>query len=178
VFFVPLASLRALARGETVDLRAEAAAGREAWHRWLDLVPPESLGAPLPPGLERMAPLRQQFGMGAPGPAADGTLRGFGASGGTVTARARIILNLDEGELLEPGEVLVCPNTAPPWTPLFAYAAAVVVEAGGPLSHAGIAAREYAIPAVVAVQGATRAIPNGALVTVDGTAGTVAIVSG
>jgi pyruvate,water dikinase len=83
----------------------------------------------------------------------------------------------EEAEL-QPGEVLVAPFTDAAWTPLFVPAAAVVVETGGVLSHAATVAREYGIPAVVAVKGATDLIPEGAVVTVDGSAGTVTIEQG
>jgi pyruvate,water dikinase len=62
-----------------------------------------------------------------------------------------------------------------PWTPLFVPAAAVVVGTGGALSHAATVAREFGIPAVVAVKGATRLIRTGQRVTVDGMTGTVTI---
>ena len=71
--------------------------------------------------------------------------------------------------------MLVAPLTDAAWTPLFFAAAAVVVERGGMLSHASTVAREFGLPAVVAVANATRLIPDGAMVTVDGTTGTVTI---
>ena len=66
--------------------------------------------------------------------------------------------------------------THPPWTPLFSIARAVVTEVGGMLSHTAIAAREYGIPAVVALPDATRRIRDGQLVEVDGAAGTVRVI--
>ncbi|HLZ68641.1 MAG TPA: PEP-utilizing enzyme, partial [Dehalococcoidia bacterium] len=69
----------------------------------------------------------------------------------------------------------VAPFTDAPWTPLFVPAAAVVVETGGLLSHAATVAREFGIPAVVAVKGATRLIKTGQLVTVDGSTGQVTV---
>jgi pyruvate,water dikinase len=77
---------------------------------------------------------------------------------------------------LEPGEVLVAPITDPAWTPLFLPSAAVVVDVGALMSHAVIVSRELGIPCVVSVDGATRRIPDGALVEVDGTAGTVTVL--
>lgn len=62
------------------------------------------------------------------------------------------------------------------WAPLFLAAAAVVTELGGPLSHAAIILREYAVPAVVNVTQATRSLQDGDLVRVDGDAGTVEIL--
>jgi pyruvate,water dikinase len=102
-------------------------------------------------------------------------VNGIAASKGVVRARARVILDLADADRLGTGEVLVCPSTAPPWTPLFAIAAAVVTDTGGVLSHTAIAAREYAIAAVVGTNVATRRIPDGALVTVDGAQGIVRI---
>ena len=62
------------------------------------------------------------------------------------------------------------------WAPLFLAASAVVTELGGPLSHAAIILREYAVPAVVNVRGATRALHEGDLVRVDGDAGIVEVL--
>jgi pyruvate,water dikinase len=86
-----------------------------------------------------------------------------------------VIRSLDEADRLQSGDVLVCRSTAPPWTPLFAIAAAVVTDTGGILSHSAIVAREYGIPAVVGTRVATERIPDGARVTVDGNAGEVRI---
>jgi len=104
-------------------------------------------------------------------------LSGLGVSRGQAAGRARVITSAaaaEESELL-PGEVLVAPFTDAAWTPLFVSAAGVVVETGGMLSHAATVAREYGIPAVVAVRGATVRIRDGDLVTLDGSAGTVRI---
>ena len=77
---------------------------------------------------------------------------------------------------LEPGDVLIAPYTDPAWTPLFVPAAAVVVDVGAQITHAVIVSRELGLPCVVSVTGATRTIPDGALVEVDGTAGTVTVL--
>jgi pyruvate,water dikinase len=76
---------------------------------------------------------------------------------------------------MQPGCVLVAGITTPAWTPLFAMAAAVVTDVGGPLSHGSIVAREYGIPAVMGTGVATRRIQSGQTVTVDGAAGTVTL---
>lgn len=95
---------------------------------------------------------------------------------GQHTARARVILDPNDPGALEPGDVLVAPITDPSWTPLFVPAGAVVVDVGAQASHAVIVARELGIPCVVSVTNATRSIPDGALVTVDGSTGTVTVV--
>lgn len=102
----------------------------------------------------------------------DGALLGSPASAGTVTGVARVILD-PVGAHLEPGEILVAPSTDPGWTPLFLTAGGLVMEMGGANSHGAVVAREYGIPAVVGVPGATARISTGQDITVDGGAGTV-----
>ncbi len=103
-------------------------------------------------------------------------LTGGASSAGTVRGRARIVLSPDEAGELEPGDILVAPQTDPSWTPLFVVSGAVVVDVGAPNSHAMIVSRELGIPCVAGVYGATRRIPDGAIVEVDGAAGTVTVV--
>ena len=100
------------------------------------------------------------------------TLSGSAASPGVYTGRARVVID-PAGARLEPGEVLVAPSTDPGWTPLFMTAGGLVMEMGGMMSHGSIVAREYGIPAVVGVPGATTSIRTGDLVTVDGARGVV-----
>ena len=76
---------------------------------------------------------------------------------------------------LEPGDVLVAYSTDPAWTPLFVPAGAVVTSVGALGSHTMIVSRELGIPCVVSVEDATLRIPDGAMVTVDGSAGTVTV---
>jgi pyruvate,water dikinase len=95
---------------------------------------------------------------------------------GVATGRARVVLDSHDPAALEPGDVLVAPITDPSWTPLFVPAAAVVVDVGAQVSHAVIVSRELGIPCVVSVNGATATIPDGAVVTVDGSSGTITVI--
>jgi len=107
-------------------------------------------------------------------PAAGVALRGLPASGGVVEGTARVLGAKGGGaSALRPGEVLVATTTDVGLSPLFLVAAGVVTELGGPLSHAALVAREYGIPAVVNVTGATTAIKTGDPVRVDGDSGVV-----
>jgi pyruvate,water dikinase len=98
---------------------------------------------------------------------------GTPGSPGRATGPARVVHGPDDFARVRPGDVLVCRFTEPAWTALFGVVAAVVTETGGVLSHAAIVAREYGIPAVLAVPGATTTLPDGATVTVDGGTGRV-----
>ena len=100
-------------------------------------------------------------------------LKGVPASPGTVTAPACVVHGPEDFAQMQAGDILVAPLTTPAWTPLFARAAAIVTDVGGPLSHGSIVAREYGIPAVLGTGSATRRITSGQPITVDGSAGKV-----
>jgi len=104
-------------------------------------------------------------------------LQGFPGCPGSVTGVARVVLDPIDPTALEPGDILVAPITDPSWTPLFVSAGGVIVDVGAAQSHAMIVSRELGIPCVPSVTGATRRIPDGATVTVNGDAGTVTIVA-
>lgn len=167
LFFLRLAELRALVDGDPAptDLRERIVDRQREYARLQHFDLPATFTLPT-----ELVPL-------TPPAVAGGTLQGLGVSAGVATGRAHIVLSAEAAAEADiaPGEILVAPFTDAPWTPLFWPAAAVVTETGGLLSHAATVAREYGIPAVVGVAGATRAIPPGALVTVDGGSGTVTI---
>ncbi|MHA6618819.1 PEP/pyruvate-binding domain-containing protein [Pseudonocardia sp. DLS-67] len=165
VFFLDLAEVRAALAG--TDQRSLVAARRAEYDRELRRrhVPRVLLSD----GTEPEAVAR-------PGAGDEGALVGTAASAGTVTAPARVVLD-PVGARLEPGEILVAPSTDPGWTPLFLTAGGLVMEMGGPNSHGAVVAREYGIPAVVGVPGATTRIRTGETLTVDGAAGVVTISS-
>ena len=102
-------------------------------------------------------------------------LNGVGVCGGRVRGRVRIV-RPDSIDDLEPGEILVAEVTDVGYTTAFSYATAVVTELGGPMSHAAVVAREFGIPCVVDVADATRRLPPGALVEVDGDSGEIQVL--
>lgn len=102
-------------------------------------------------------------------------LTGVGGSQGTYTGRVRVVTDPASCEALEPGEVLVAPITDAAWTPLFLVAGAAVVDVGALNSHAVVVCRELGIPAVISVEGGTRRLRDGMVITVDGTKGTVTV---
>jgi pyruvate,water dikinase len=162
----------ALDQGEPVGRLAERIPQRKAvWRAEKRLTPPTML----PPrtklmgiNIERMLPAHA-------GDQTGDAIKGTGTSPGRVTATARVLHGPEDFGQMRPGEVLVAAITTPAWTPLFAMAAAVVTDVGGPLSHGSIVAREYGIPAVLGTGAATMRIHSGQLVTVDGDAGVVTL---
>jgi len=174
VFFFEDEELKDMANGHPMPNPAAVAAERRAdLARWETLIPPRFLGASPPPAM--LAMMHRFFGLGVEQSGDARIVNGIAASKGVVRAVARVVMDLAGADELGQGEILVCPSTAPPWTPLFAIAGAVVTDSGGVLSHSAIAAREYAIPAVVGTVIGTQRIRDGAVVTVDGAQGIVRI---
>lgn len=99
-------------------------------------------------------------------------LRGTPVSAGLAKGPVRV-LTVDSMDELEPGEVLVTAFTDTGWTPFFSYAAAVVVDTGGEMSHAAVVAREFGIPCVVGTFTGSKVLETGYVVEVDGASGVV-----
>lgn len=163
VWFLTPADLPDLLAG--ADVTARAAAARKARQTLLALeVPPvlfsddlDAIGrpAPAPPGTDRL----------------DGVPLSAGAAEGPA-----LVLTEPAAAPPEGGYVLVCPTTDPAWVPLFAGARALVMETGGVLSHGAIVAREFGLPAVAGLPGATRRLRTGQRLRVDGARGTVTVL--
>jgi pyruvate,water dikinase len=136
---------------------------RREWETWAARTPPATIGGDTPATPPAAATATGETGL----------IRGIAASRGVYTGRARVLRDPYDGDALETGDVVVCVMTTPAWTPLFGVAGAIVTDSGMAMSHPAIAAREYGIPAVVGARDATRRIPDGALVTVDGGQGIV-----
>lgn len=114
----------------------------------------------------------------APVPTRDGNvLTGDCACPGVATGIARVIHDPTMAGEISSGEILVAPYTDPAWTPLFPGAAAIIVEIGSFLSHAGTVAREYQVPCLVDVADCTRRIRSGQRLKVNATEGWVEILS-
>lgn len=84
-----------------------------------------------------------------------------------ASGKARIILNPQDGDQLQKGEILVTDITNPDWDPVLKKAAAIITNKGGRTSHAAIVARELGTVAVVGCGNATATIKNGEEVTVS-----------
>ena len=184
VFYLTLPELRAMLADPTLDHAARAASRRAEAEHWAAYPEPAELGArpaePVylySPDARRM--MRHIGGLVAEAPlpeAEPGQLRGQAGSPGKARGPARVIRSLAEAHRLQPGDILVTTTTAPPWTPLFLTAAAVVTDAGGLLSHGAVVSREYRIPAVVGTRDATTRITDGQMLEVDGDQGLVTLL--
>ena len=102
---------------------------------------------------------------------------GTPACPGRVTGPARVITHISEADTIEPGEILVTMSTDIGWSPHFPVLAGVVTELGGLISHGAVVAREYGLPCLVGVTGATQTFSTGDLVSLDAVRGDISLVT-
>ena len=168
------------ARG-TVYWPPRVARRKEILARLADWTPPPALGTV--PEVINDPTVQLLWGVTADrlrewaGGGAGAGVTGYAASPGVAEGVARVVRSVEDIGDVQPGDVLVCPVTAPSWSPVFPKIAAAVSDIGGPMSHAAIVAREYGLPAVVGTGNATAQIRTGDRVRVDGNAGRVTILS-
>jgi pyruvate,water dikinase len=108
--------------------------------------------------------------------AQENVIIGMPGSAGQAEGVVRCLEGPEQGDQLQPGEILVATQTNIGWTLFFPRAAAIVTDVGAPLSHAAVVARELGIPAVVNTGVATMRLKTGDRVRVDGVQGTVEIL--
>jgi phosphohistidine swiveling domain-containing protein len=102
-------------------------------------------------------------------------ISGLGVSAGVVEGRVRVVVDPSFAEV-EPGEVLVTSTTDPSWASIMFLSSALIVDIGGPLSHAAVVARELGVPCVVNTRTASSVLHTGDLVRVDGNTGSVEVL--
>ncbi|HET8956383.1 MAG TPA: PEP/pyruvate-binding domain-containing protein [Solirubrobacterales bacterium] len=119
----------------------------------------------------------EQAQLPAESPADGSHLTGTGCSPGKVRAPALVVTS-PSAETVVGGEILVASTTDPGWVFLMVAASGLVAEQGNMLSHTAIIGRELGVPTVVGVEGATSLIEDGAMIEIDGRAGTVVQLGG
>src|SRR5262249_11798915 len=101
---------------------------------------------------------------------------GLGVSPGTVVGTVKIVRSPVDLRSLGGGGMVVMPEVEPSLASIFPVVGGLVAEIGGVLSHVAILAREYGLPAVVNVKGATRSLHDGDRVELNGTTGRVRVL--
>ncbi|MBX3329286.1 MAG: hypothetical protein KF722_02710 [Nitrospira sp.] len=105
----------------------------------------------------------------------NGILSGTPISVGTVVGPVRVVRSVADWSKVRPGEILVVPVIDPGLAPLFGLAGGLIAEMGGTLSHGAIIAREYGLPTIANVEGATAQLADGQRIMVDAGSGTICI---
>jgi phosphohistidine swiveling domain-containing protein len=104
------------------------------------------------------------------------SLRGQIGNKGNYVGRARIIMNNQDFEKMQDGDVLVSTMTTPDFVVLMHKAGAIVTDIGGMLCHAAIVSREIGKPCIIGTQFATQVLKDGDLVEVDADNGMVRLL--
>lgn len=176
VFFLTWDEIQAAAHATPPDLRPRVEQRRAEHDFQRVLVPPHVIGSAH--GFRSLLKWLKPVLLGASRRKDRGWLHGAPASPGVVTGPARLLRSTRDLALLCRGDILVVRSATPEWTPGFTVVAGLVTEHGGPLSHGSIIAREFGLPAVMGVRGATTAIHDGDTITIDGSRGTVQMLEG
>ena len=106
-------------------------------------------------------------------PHTSNTLQGVGCVSGIASGTARVIHSPAEQAAGDGDFILVTKSTDPGWVFLMVMSKGLVVEKGSLLSHTAIIGRELGIPTIVGVKDATRQIPDGARIIIDGGTGEI-----
>lgn len=152
-----------LALSDVVKMRKRSAAAHAA------LDPPAEFSTAGPVLQRRWQPARH--------PAGDaGTVRGIGSASGIARGRAAILASPHDAKEVNRKTIVIARTTDPSWLEVMTAAGGLVVERGSMLSHTAITGRLLGLPTVVCARNASQLIPDGALIEVDGAAGTVRII--
>lgn len=162
----------------SVSLRRQVARRKEEWQKNIAVMPPMFVGNPevIPGMIWKSAALRVTVPSPMVKPELKADLYGTASAPGVVEGIARVIMTQEQLREVQPGEILVAPGTAAPWTPIYDIIIGVVTDGGGSLSHPVIVAREYGIPAVAGCIEGTSKIKTGNRIRVDGDNGAVYIL--
>jgi pyruvate,water dikinase len=98
---------------------------------------------------------------------------GIRAVGGAAAGRVHLFAHDDEVNAIPPGAVVVTRQPSARLVLVMDRIAAIITEVGSPTGHMSILAREFQIPTLVEVGGATKVLHSGQLVTVDADAALV-----
>ena len=167
IFYLTVAEVFGFVEGAalTLDLKSLVALRKAEYARFAELHLKNRL---LTTGLPYLSPL-EELDKGLP---TGNTLQGTGCSSGVAEGVARVVLSAAAAPA--GGDyILVAQATDPGWVFLMIGSRGIVVERGSLLSHTAIIGRELGIPTIVGVKDATRLIPDGALLTIDGKTGTI-----
>jgi phosphohistidine swiveling domain-containing protein len=99
-------------------------------------------------------------------------LRGINCSAGLAEGAARIVLD-PRSAGTDGCFIIIAESTDPGWVFLMLASKGIIVERGSVLSHTAIIGRELGIPTIVGVKDATKLIPDGARLFMDGSTGEV-----
>lgn len=106
----------------------------------------------------------------------DDVIKGVPVSNGECEGRVHIIHSPEDANTLQEGEIMVARFTDIGWTPYYSIVQGLITEIGSSLSHGAVVAREYGLPTIVNVKGATKRLNNGDHIVMNASKGTIRII--
>ena len=106
----------------------------------------------------------------------DGNIKGNIAYRGKVTGKVKIVLNQNDFEKFNDGDILVTTMTTPRFTSIMKKAAGIITDEGGITCHASIIARELKKPCLVGCKHATELLKDNMEIELDALTGVVNIL--
>jgi pyruvate,water dikinase len=103
----------------------------------------------------------------------DGVITGVPVSNGECEGIVRIVNSADDANKLQKGEIMVARFTDIGWTPYYSIVSGLITEIGSSLSHGAVVAREYGLPTIVNVKGATKLLKDGDHIMMNASKGTI-----
>jgi rifampicin phosphotransferase len=161
IFFLSKEEIFQIGKEGKADVRSKISTNRREFDRNRDRLPPKFLR-----GNVEFDDAVLQLGDSK-------KITGVSASPGIRKGRIRVVDSIEHLSEVKESEILVTANTDPGWTAVFSKIGGLVTETGGILSHGAVVSREYGIPAVTAVKGATKILKTGQQVTLDGNDGII-----
>lgn len=116
-------------------------------------------------------PIADVFDMGQD----DGVIKGVPVSNGECEGIAHIVCSVDDANTLKKGEIMVARFTDIGWTPYYSIVNGLITEIGSSLSHGAVVAREYGLPTIVNVKGATKILKDGDHIRMNASKGTITL---
>jgi rifampicin phosphotransferase len=166
IFFLSKEEIFAVSKGHGSEALDEIAGRKNVFERWKGELPPKFLKGEV------------EFDDTVKVTGDSARITGTSASPGVATGIVRVVGSIEQLSEVKEGEILVTSNTDPGWTAVFSKIAGLITETGGILSHGAVVSREYGIPAVTAVKGATKIFITGQRITLDGNEGLIYITEG
>ncbi|MDD1771461.1 MAG: hypothetical protein LUQ09_00915, partial [Methanomassiliicoccales archaeon] len=166
IFFLSKEEIFAVSKGRGMEVLDEIAERKSVFERWKGELPPKFLKGEV------------EFDDTVKVTGDSARITGTSASPGVATGNVRVVGSIEQLSEVREGEILVTSNTDPGWTAVFSKIAGLITETGGILSHGAVVSREYGIPAVTAVKGATKIFITGQRITLDGNEGLIYITEG
>ena len=162
IFYLEYKDIKEYFEKEKINLKKTVQLNRAEEDSTKGVTPPDFLIGDIPLNISDMNPEK---------------ISGNTISPGIVKGNARVIKNQRDFLKIKTGEIVVLSNLDPSWSPMLINASGAIFEVGSLLSHGAIIAREYGVPSIAGVKGATEKINTGDKLLLNATSGTVSFIS-